>query len=66
MSTWIERAKDTLKEIIDQVIENCKEDGNLKVRVCFVGYRDIKDNERFTIKNFTEDIQMMKSFIESV
>lgn len=37
MSTWIERSKKTLQEIISNVVESC--DG-LKVRVCFVGYRD--------------------------
>jgi len=44
MSSWITKAKETLNEIIDKVIEECKEEGNLKVRVCFVGYRDISDN----------------------
>jgi len=43
MSSWIAKAKETLNEIIDKVVEECKQEGNLKVRVCFVGYRDIKD-----------------------
>jgi len=38
MNSWIERSKDTLKQIID----NVKSDNpDLEVRVCFVGYRDI-------------------------
>jgi len=37
MSTWIERSKKTLQEIISNVVSST--DG-LKVRVCFVGYRD--------------------------
>lgn len=63
MSSWIKKAKETLNKIIDQIIEECKEEGNLKVRVCFVGYRDIKDGERFTIKPFTDDVNAIKTFI---
>ena len=63
MFTWIDRAKETLKTIIDNVIESC--DGNLKVRVSFVGYRDHCDRDRFSIKGFTEDIQGMKAFIQA-
>jgi hypothetical protein len=46
------------------VVQSCK--GNLKVRVCFVGYRDHCDTERFTILEFTDDIEKVKSFISSV
>ena len=53
MSTWIERSKKTLQEIISNVVSST--DG-LKVRVCFVGYRDHCDTERFSISPFTEDI----------
>lgn len=63
MGSWIERAKTTLKEIIKNVVESC--DG-LKVRVCFIGYRDHGDNPRFTIKDFTDDIEGVKSFIGGV
>jgi hypothetical protein len=38
MASWIKRSKDTLKEIIDNVKRDNPE---LQVRVCFVGYRDI-------------------------
>ena len=60
MSSWIARSKDTLKEIIDQI-----KSGNrgLKIRVAFVGYRDIKDTERFTIQEFTDDVDEVKNFI---
>ena len=60
MSSWIERSKVTLKEIIDTVKS---QNTGLKVRVSFVGYRDIKDSERFTILEFTEDIELIKNFI---
>ena len=43
MGSWISRAKKTIHEIIDKSIKECEEDGSLKCRVSFVGYRDIKD-----------------------
>ena len=64
MGSWIERAKKTLIDIIKNVVDSC--DGKLKVRVCFVGYRDHCDTERFSIKNFSEDIEDVKKFINSV
>jgi hypothetical protein len=60
MYSWIARSKDTLKEIIDTVKS---QNTGLKVRVSFVGYRDIKDSQRFTIQEFTEDIELVKDFI---
>ena len=60
MSSWIARSKDTLKEIIDAVKS---QNTGLKVRVAFVGYRDIKVIERFTIQEFTDDIELVKNFI---
>ena len=60
MSSWIARSKDTLKEIIDTVKS---QNTGLKVRVAFVGYRDIKDSQRFTIQEFTDDIELVKKFI---
>ena len=53
MSSWIARSKETLKQIIDHVKN---ENVGIKARVAFVGYRDIKDTQRFTIQDFTEDI----------
>ena len=38
MSLWIDRAKKTLIEIVKNVVDSCE--GKLKVRVCFIGYRD--------------------------
>jgi hypothetical protein len=63
MYSWIQRSKDTLKQIINKVKE---ENENLCVRVCFVGYRDIKDTHRFTIHGFTEDLDAVKTFISKV
>lgn len=64
MCSWIERAKTTLKEIISNVVQSC--DGNLDVRVCFVGYRDHCDKKRFEIMPFTSDIDKVKTFISGV
>ena len=63
MCSWIDRAKTTLKEIISNVVNSC--DG-LKVRVCFIGYRDHCDSVRFSIKDFTEDVDGMKQYIATV
>jgi len=60
MQVWIERSKDTLKDIINNVKLSNPE---LEVRVCFVGYRDIKDEVRFCIQDFSEDIELVKTFI---
>lgn len=38
MASWIQRSKDTLKSIIESVKA---ENQGLKVRVCFIGYRDV-------------------------
>ena len=58
MSSWIYRAQETLKTIVDDAVDSC--DGKLRVRVCFIGYRDHKDIIRFEIKHFTENIEEIK------
>ena len=47
MQTWIERSKDTLHKIIANVKADFKK--GLKVRVAFVGYRDVNDARRFEV-----------------
>lgn len=64
MWSWIDRSKKTLKEIVENIVKD--NDGKLKVRVCFVGYRDHCDSVRFSIKGFTEDIEDMKNYIQNV
>ena len=63
MQVWIERSKDTLKDIINNVKASNPE---LDVRVGFVGYRDIKDDERFCVHGFTNDIETIKEFISKI
>ena len=62
MFSWIQRSKDTLITIIDQV-----KAGNptLNVRVSFVGYRDFGDREQFSTMDFTEDLEKVKKYIAS-
>ena len=66
MGSWIAKAKQTIHEIIDRAIEECREDGSLKCRVTFIGYRDIKDDRRFEVMPFNENIDEVKTFISAV
>jgi len=61
MASWIERSKNTLADII----KNLKKDyAGLKVRVSFVGYRDIGDGaKRFDIFEFSENLDACTRFI---
>jgi hypothetical protein len=60
MCSWINRSKETLADIL----KNIKKDyAGLKVRVAFVGYRDITDRDRFEIFNFSEDLDACTKFI---
>lgn len=62
MQVWIERSKDSLHEII----KKCQTDyEGLRVRVSFVGYRDILDKDRFSVQPFSEDIEEVSKFIAS-
>jgi len=60
MSSWIERSKNTLKEIILNVK---KENQALTVRVCFIGYRDIGESNRFDVFKFSQDLDAAVKFI---
>lgn len=48
---------------MDKVVQECEDEGKLQIRVGFVGYRDHKDTERFTILPFTEDLEAVKAHI---
>jgi len=63
MGAWIQRSKDTLKTIIDSVKKTHE---GLSVRVSFVGYRDFEHKQRFSIMDFTEDLESVKTFISKV
>ena len=61
MGTWIYAAQLKLISIVDQVKEKYP---GLVVRVAFVGYRDIYDEERFVIVDFTEAVANVKAKIK--
>jgi len=63
MGSWIQRSKDTLKQIIQSVK---KENESLTVRVCFIGYRDVQDKPRFEIFQFSEDLDAAVKFISTM
>lgn len=60
MGSWIQRSKETLQGIIQNVK---KEHAGLHVRVAFVGYRDIRDQNRFAIHEFSSDLDKVSKFI---
>lgn len=66
MSSWIAKAKKTIVEIIDKAIKECEDDGSLKCRVSFVGYRDVKDKRRFELMPFNQNVEDVKAFIGKV
>ena len=43
MQEWIDMAKETLLEIVEGVVKENKEKGNIKVKIFVVGYRDYDD-----------------------
>lgn len=63
MWSWIERSKDTLKEIIESIKD---QNPDLTVRASFTGYRDIRDTKRFEVIDFDEDLDKVKNFIKNV
>lgn len=70
MHSWINRAQETLLEIIENVSKEMKADipdnENFSVRVSYVAYRDIMTKEgRFVYSPFTDDIDSIKSMIKS-
>ena len=66
MSCWIERAKETIIEIIDKVVSDSEEDGKVVPKISFVGYRDHGDSTRFAVKPFTSNVSEIKEFIHSM
>ena len=63
MDKWILAVKKELKNIISYIIEN---NPYVKVKMAFLGYRDIKDSKRFEIKDFTDDFDSLENFISGI
>lgn len=65
MDPWIVRARETINAIIDKLVEDNRDQGNTIVRVSIIGYRDVKDTGRFMELEFTDEIHLLKTFMES-
>ena len=63
MGPWILAVKNEIKNIISFITTNNK---LAKIKISFLGYRDIKDKARFEIKDFTEDFTSLENFISKI
>ena len=63
MLSWIVAVKKELKNIIQYILDN---NPYADIKVSFVGYRDIKDAERFDIFDFSSDTDACVTFIDQV
>lgn len=63
MQNWIDRAKETIIEIIDKVVKDSEEEGKVVPKISFIGYRDHFDADRFLVKPFTTNVDDIKEFI---
>ncbi len=60
MQPWI----DGVRNAIDEVMTGAAEMSEL--RVAFIGYRDLKDDPEFEIRQFSSDLEQFKQFLASV
>lgn len=60
MSPYIESVKTSIKEIVHEV---SRTNGNLKIRLAVVAYRDIADTERFEVLDFVDSIGTFEAFV---
>jgi hypothetical protein len=66
MQEWIVRSKTTINSIIDNVVNSIFAKEGLFIRVSFIGYRDIADDDHCCIKNFSENVSEIKEFISKL
>ena len=69
MYEWIDTCKEKLQEIAEALRKACKEEQGFArtvIKFGFVGYRDFEDLEHFEVKDFTEDVKELESFIAGV
>lgn len=62
MGSWINLCKDKVEEIVDLITATYS--SSTKLRLSFVGYRDIRDTPRFSIQPFTDNVKELKEFIQ--
>jgi Alpha-kinase family/von Willebrand factor type A domain len=63
MGKYIEAAKSSIKEIAHRVMHT---NPDLKLRVAVVGHRDLSDNDRFEILDFTSSIADFETFVSKL
>lgn len=63
MGKWIQRAKNSIHDIINRLVEDNQHMGNTMVRVALIGYRDVLDKGRFMEMEFTQNIDDVKQFL---
>ena len=63
MGPWIMAVKKEIKNIISYIIKN---NPYAKIKMSFLGYRDIKDKVRFEIQDFTDDFTSLENFISKI
>lgn len=71
MQKWKDILVNNLREMINNVVKDCKGDGNLKCRVCFIGYREVQPITsqtliRFELLPFTKNIDDAVKYISDV
>lgn len=65
MGGWIKRTFQTISSIIDQLVEDNKDQADTIIRVALVGYRDVKDKGRFMEYEFSQDIEAVKGWLDT-
>ena len=60
MGRWIDAARDTVLQAVDDIRRGQQPS---RLRLAFVGYRDIGEPARFVIHNFTNDIEKVQQLI---
>jgi len=66
MGTWLNEAKKTVKNIIEEILDN---NPGSKIRLSFIGYRDFIEAKQKRIYNsieFTEDINEFDNFLSKL
>jgi len=69
MSPFVDAAKKTLVDLVGYFAEGNAKDASLRqyrLRLSFVGYRDIHDRHHWEIKDFTEEAKEFQKFIQSI
>jgi hypothetical protein len=61
MGSYIAAVKDNITKIVRKIKTT---NGNLRLRLAVVGYRDINDDNRFEVLDFVENVSDFETFVE--